>query len=65
MGEPADHSRFVKRHLDARQVKSFRMMYENKEYEARQIRERFGISDSVITQLAHELGCKMRDARRQ
>lgn len=65
MSEPAENSRFVKRHLNDRQVKSFKAMYENLEYEARQIRERFGISDSIITQLAQELSCTMRKARRQ
>lgn len=64
MSEPAENSRFVKRHLSDRQVKSFKLMYESKEYGARQIRERFGISDSVIAQLAQELGCTIRKARR-
>lgn len=65
MSEYAENSRFVKRHLDDRQVRSFKLMYENHEYDARQIRERFNISDSIVNQLAHELGCTMRKARRQ
>lgn len=57
------HSRFVRRYLTERQVKSFKVMYEDYSYAITDIGTRFNMSQSTILQLAQELGLKIRPSR--
>ena len=49
-----DNSRFKKVNLDARQLRAFDKMYVDRSYSMSDIRERFGISEVTIEQLARE-----------
>lgn len=63
MTGPESHSRFSRRDMTERQLKSFKAMYEDLSYTTTDICTRFGMSQSTVLQLAQNLNLKIRPAR--
>lgn len=57
------HSRFVRKDLNDRQLKSIKTMYEDETYSMADIRARFSISDSTIHEVTKNLGCAPRKTK--
>lgn len=63
MAQDRNHSRFDTTKMTDRQKKSFKLMYENPEYPTSDIAKRFAMSTNTVSNVAHELGLKIRPNR--